>query len=156
MLANCSQVSAVRPTVRAQVSQRSARSLRAPVRCSAQKDAKSFDTGKLAALAAAASLMLAQPSFAGKLDDMLPNSSPAVPKEKFERDLGEGRKLQVDPSTTKNNASRVSSGNRGSPSDSADAREEPDMKTVGGGLPGISKALPKSSNAAPLTNGPNR
>lgn len=79
-----------------------------------------------------------------------------VPKEKFERDLGEGRKLQVDPSTTKNNASRVSSGGRGSPSDSADAREEPDMKRSGGGLPGISKALPKSSNAAPLTNGPNR
>ena len=79
-----------------------------------------------------------------------------VPKEKFERDLGEGRKLEVDPSTTKNNASRVTAGSRGAPSASADAREEPDMKRTGGGLPGISKALPASSNAAPLTNGPNR
>ena len=29
------------------------------------------------------------------------------PKEKFERDLGEGRKLEVDPSTMQNNSSRV-------------------------------------------------
>ena len=29
------------------------------------------------------------------------------PKEKFERDLGEGRKLKVDPSTMQNNSSRV-------------------------------------------------
>lgn len=67
MLANCMQASSVRPTVRAQVTQRSARSVRAPVRCAAQKDAKSFDTSKLAALAAAASLMLVSPSLCTKM-----------------------------------------------------------------------------------------
>ena len=72
------------------------------------------------------------------------------PKEKFERDLGEGRKLQAD-SSTKNNASRVSSGKQGGPSDSADARDSPDMKVTGGGLPGISKSLPKSSTSAPIS-----
>ncbi len=51
------------------------------------------------------------------------------PKEKFERDLGGGRKLQAD-SSTKNNASRVSSGKQGGPSDSADARDAPDMKVT--------------------------
>lgn len=79
-----------------------------------------------------------------------------VPKEKFERDLGEGRKLQVDSSTTKNNSTRVSAGGRGTPSDSADARDEPDVKRTGGGLPGISKSLPKSSTSAPISNGPGR
>ena len=79
-----------------------------------------------------------------------------VPKEKFERDLGEGRKLKVDPSSTKNNSSRVSAGGGGSPSDSADARAEPDVKRSGGGLPGISQALPKSSTSAPISNGPGR
>jgi len=72
------------------------------------------------------------------------------PKEKFERDLGEGRKLQAD-SSTKNNASRVTSGKQGGPSDSADARDSPDMKVTGGGLPGISKGLPKSSTSAPIS-----
>lgn len=79
-----------------------------------------------------------------------------VPKEKFERDLGEGRKLQVDPSTMKDNSNRVSAGKGGSPSDSADARAEPDVKRSGGGLPGISQALPKSSTSAPISNGPGR
>ena len=62
----------------------------------------------------------------------------------------------MDPSSMQNNANRQTAGKRGSPSDSADAREEPDMKVVGGGLPGISKDLPKSSTSAPLSNGPNR
>ena len=79
-----------------------------------------------------------------------------VPKEKFERDLGEGRKLKVDPSTMKDNSNRVSAGQGGSPSDSADARAEPDVKRSGGGLPGISQALPKSSTSAPISNGPGR
>lgn len=71
--------------------------------------------------------------------------------EKFERDLGEGRKLKVDPSSTKNNSSRVSQGRKGGPSDSADARAEPDVKVTGGGLPGISKKLAPSSTSAPIS-----
>jgi len=105
----------------------------------------------MAALAAAASLLLAQPSFAGPLSDKLPSSSPAPPKEKFERDLGEGRKLKVDPSDMKNNASRTTQGKKGGPSASADARAEPDVKVSGGGLPGISKKLPNSPTSAPIS-----
>eukprot|EP00891_Asterochloris_glomerata_P000714 jgi/Astpho2/714/Aster-07966 len=107
---------------------------------------------KAAALAAAAAVLLAHPAIAGPLDDLLPDSAPAPPKEKFERDLGEGRKLKVDPSTMQNNSSRVTAGAKGSVSASADARGEPETKRVGGGLPGIAKSAPKESLAAPLTN----
>lgn len=73
------------------------------------------------------------------------------PKEKFERDLGEGRKLKMDPKSSQNSATRSTAGRKGGPSDSADARDEPDMKVSGGGQAGISKALPKSSTSAPIS-----
>lgn len=73
------------------------------------------------------------------------------PKGLFERDLGEGRKLKVDPSDMKNNASRTTQGKKGGPSASADARAEPDVKVSGGGLPGISKKLPDSPTSAPIS-----
>ncbi|KAA6429248.1 MAG: hypothetical protein FRX49_00644 [Trebouxia sp. A1-2] len=78
------------------------------------------------------------------------SQTPSPLRKKFERDLGGGRKLQTD-SSTKNNASRVTSGRQGGPTDSADARDAPDMKVTGGGLPGISKSLPKSSTSAPIS-----
>ena len=72
------------------------------------------------------------------------------PKEKFERDLGAGRKLTAD--NTQNNSSAFQRGKRGTPSDSADARDEPDVTRQGGGLPGISKGLAQDSSSAPLTS----
>ncbi|KAL0041403.1 hypothetical protein WJX79_002274 [Trebouxia sp. C0005] len=82
MVSACLQSTIVRPTVKSQTP-RSARSIRAPIRCSAHKNGTGHvEASRLAALAAAASLLLAQPSFAGPLSDKLPDSSPAPPKEK--------------------------------------------------------------------------
>jgi hypothetical protein len=125
------------------------------VRCSATPNRDLLSAVKTAGLAAAASLLLVQPGFAGPLDNLLPNSSGSAGAKSnapFVRDLGEGRKLV--PSSDQETGNRATRAG-GGPSISADAREDKNVEVVGGSLPGIAKKLAPDSNAAPLTN-PNR